>query len=157
MEPIYVPTPDERVALARRDLAVELGEDPERFVSAPADLDVAAARAVAAVARRGTGQQSPSPLGFSVVGRRGPTRTQEGNMNKCHGHNLDHQGVAHVCTDLCTTNECCKGEALTGFAAVAACHEADRLYIAGDVAGRNALLATVAPGFRNGREILVAR
>ena len=38
------------------------------------------------------------------------TKTQNPTTAKCHGHNLDHQGVQHVCTDLCTVNECCKGE-----------------------------------------------
>jgi hypothetical protein len=80
----------------------------------------------------------------------------ETTITKCHGHALDGTpgGVKHVCTDLCSFSDCCK---LTGHAAVEACHEADRLYISGDVAGRNALLSTVAPEFRNGREIIEVR
>lgn len=43
---------------------------------------------------------------------------------------------------------------LTGYEAVEACREADRRYLAGDINGRNAVLATVDPSMRNGREIL---
>lgn len=38
------------------------------------------------------------------------TTNENLTATKCHGHNLDHQGVKHICTDLCTDNECCKGE-----------------------------------------------
>lgn len=45
-------------------------------------------------------------------------------------------------------------ELLTGWASLPVIHEADRLYMAGDIAGRNALLRTVDPTMWNGREIL---
>ncbi len=43
---------------------------------------------------------------------------------------------------------------VTGWAALPVIREADALYLAGDIAGRNALLRTVDPTMWNGREIL---
>lgn len=43
---------------------------------------------------------------------------------------------------------------LTGWVALEALRECDRLYLAGDIVGRNALLLTIDPSMRYGREVI---